>query len=74
MTLLSVFYEINTEHYMKKALRTIAGCLCLLAIVLAGAETPDGGICLPWTLGLLAAGTIGAIILDRTSHERGRRG
>lgn len=59
---------------MKKILRNIAGAACLLSIILAGAENPDGSICLSWTLGLMSAGTIGAIILDRTGHERGRRG
>lgn len=44
----------------------------MLAIVLAGAETEDGGICIPWTLGLFTAGLLGAVILDRTKDERGR--
>ena len=58
---------------MKKALREIAGAFCLIIIILGGAVQPDGDICFPWTIGCIAVGTIGALVLDYTSHERGRR-
>ncbi len=59
---------------MKKVLRTLAGFVFLASIVLAGAETPDGGVCLPWTLGFMASAFVSAFILKRLGHERGRRG
>lgn len=59
---------------MKKVLRTFAGIVCLVSIVLAGAETPDGGVYLPWTLGFMASAVLSAFILKRLGYERGRRG
>ena len=35
---------------MKRIARLILGCLCFASIILAGGETPDGGIDILWTL------------------------
>jgi len=45
---------------MKKILKRISGCACVTSIVLAGCETPDGGICLKWTLGFIALAMLSA--------------
>jgi len=38
-------------------------------MVLAGCETMDGGISLPWTLGWLASTLVFAFITDQLSDE-----
>ena len=39
---------------MRKLVKSLLAVVLLFALVLAGGETADGGICLPWTLGWLA--------------------
>lgn len=39
---------------MKRIAKTILGCACFAAIILAGAENPDGSCNLVWTLSFLA--------------------
>ena len=39
---------------MKRIAKTILGCVCFAAIILAGAENPDGSCNLVWTLSFLA--------------------
>lgn len=39
---------------MKKTIETILGLVCFLAVILAGAENPDGSCNLLWTLSCLA--------------------
>ena len=55
--------------YIMKAIKQIGKVILVIiacvAFVLMGAETNDGGICLPWTLGWLAALAISARLLDR---------
>lgn len=58
---------------MKKFLKSLVGFATLVCIVLAGAETEDGGICLPWFFGFLAASVAGILIIKWMDHERGRR-
>lgn len=35
---------------MRKIVKTILGCTCMASVILAGGETPEGGICVTWTL------------------------
>ena len=39
---------------MKKTIETILGLVCFLAVILAGAENPDGSCNFLWTLSCLA--------------------
>ena len=50
---------------IKKIGKVILVIIACVAFVLMGAETKDGGISLPWTLGWLAALAISARLLDR---------
>ena len=56
-------------YIMKKAIKTIGKVILVIiacvAFVLMGAETKDGGICLPWNLGWMAALAISAKLLER---------
>ena len=54
---------------MIKALRTIAGIACAFSIVLAGCETANGGMSLPWTLGWMAFALVLALVLDATKEN-----
>ena len=56
--------RILTEE-QKKICKVILVIIACVAFVLMGAETKDGGISLPWTLGWLAALAISARLLDR---------
>ena len=47
---------------LRKILEALLGLAILATIVLAGAERPDGGMCLPWTLGCLAVVVVLAIV------------
>ena len=55
----------NVETIKKKIGKVILVIIACVAFVLMGAETKDGGISLPWTLGWLAALAISARLLDR---------
>jgi len=39
--------------------------IACLSFILMCAETPDGGICLPWNLGWMAALAVSSILLDK---------
>ena len=45
---------------MKKALKTLLGCTCMASVILAGGETPEGGIALGWTLSWIGAALLSA--------------
>lgn len=45
---------------MKRIARLILGCLCFASIILAGGETPDGGIDILWTLSWIAVAYLSA--------------
>lgn len=55
---------------MKKVLRTIAGLTCAFSIVLAGCETANGGMSLPWTFGWMGLALVLALILDYTKEKK----
>lgn len=46
---------------MKKAIKTILGCTCVVAVILAGAENPDGSMNLWWTVTCLAIATLSGL-------------
>ena len=50
---------------MKKTLKSIAGATCFASIILAGCETADGGICIPWTLGFIALAVLSGYAFKR---------
>ena len=50
---------------IKKLVMVILMFIACLSIILMCAETPDGGICLTWHLGWMAALAISAKLLDR---------
>ena len=52
------------EKLVKKAVEVILTIIACLSIILMCAETPDGGICLTWNLGWMAALAISAKLLD----------
>lgn len=45
---------------MKKIVKAICGCVCVASIILAGGETPEGGICVVWTLSWIGAALLSA--------------
>ncbi len=45
---------------MRKIVKTILGCLCVASVILAGGETPEGGICVLWTLSWIGAALLSA--------------
>ena len=56
-------------YIMKKAIKTIGKVILVIiactSLNLICAEKPDGGICLPWNLGWMAAFAISAKLLER---------
>ena len=50
---------------MKKALKTLLGCICVASVILAGGETPEGGISIVWTLSW-----IGTALLSAWGYKR----
>ena len=50
---------------IKKIIEAVLTIIACLSFILMCAERPDGSICLPWTLGWLAALTISAFLLDK---------
>lgn len=50
---------------MRKIAKSLIAVALLFALVLAGGETADGGICLPWTLGWLAVVAVCGWALNR---------
>lgn len=57
---------------MKKVLRTLAGIVCLVSIVLAGAEEPDGSCNLAWTLSWLASAFLTGAYLKNDCKDGSR--
>lgn len=49
----------------KKTIEVILTIIAALSLVLMAAEKPDGSICLPWTLGCMAALIISSVLLDK---------
>lgn len=45
---------------MKKALKTLLGCTCMASVILAGGETPEGGISIVWTLSWIGTALLSA--------------
>ena len=54
---------------MKKILTFILSVVCFSAIILAGAENPDGSCNLIWTLGFLALAVISGFGLKRIMNK-----
>ena len=50
---------------IKKLVEVILTIIACTSFVLMVAEKPDGGICLPWNLGWMAALAVSAFILDK---------
>lgn len=50
---------------IKKICKVILMIIACLSFILMCAETTDGGICLPWNLGWMAALAISAKLLER---------
>lgn len=50
---------------MKKLTKALLATICLVGIILAGAENPDGSCNLAWTLSWLAAATLSGIGLKK---------
>ena len=46
---------------MKRIAKTILGCVCFAAIILAGAENPDGSCNILWTLSFLAVAVLSGL-------------
>ena len=58
---------------MKKIVRFFASALCVVSIILAGAENLDGSCNLVWTLGWLSVAlTTGLYLKHSERYERGR--
>jgi steroid 5-alpha reductase family enzyme len=54
---------------MRKIIESAIGLIILFAIVLAGAQKPDGGIDVAWTLAMLAIAVVFSLILNMLGHE-----
>ena len=50
---------------IKKIIEVILTIIAGLSFILMIAERPDGSMCLPWTLGWMAALAVSAILLDK---------
>lgn len=50
---------------IKKLVEIILTIIAGISLILACAEKSDGGICLPWNLGWMAAFAISAKLLER---------
>lgn len=50
---------------LKKIIMMILTVIACFSIILMCAERPDGGICLPWSLGCMAALAVSAKLLDK---------
>ena len=53
------------KKVVKKAVEVILTIIACVSFILMYAETPDGGICLPWNLGCLAALVVSSRLLDK---------
>ena len=50
---------------IKKLVEVILTIIACTSLILMCAEKPDGGICLPWNLGWMAALAVSSILLDK---------
>lgn len=50
---------------IKKLVEVILTIIACTSFILMCAEKPDGGICLPWNLGWMAALAVSSILLDK---------
>lgn len=55
---------------MKKTIETILGLVCFLAVILAGAENPDGSCNFLWTLSCLAIAGLSGWAFDKVSDHK----
>lgn len=46
---------------MKRIAKIICGCACFAAIILSGAENPDGSCNIVWTLSFLAVAVLSGL-------------
>lgn len=53
------------KKIIKKLVEGILTIIACMSLILMCAEKPDGGICLPWNLGWMAALAVSAKLLDR---------
>lgn len=55
---------------MKKTIETILGLVCFLAVILAGAENPDGSCNFLWTLSCLAIAGLSGWAFSKVSDHK----
>jgi hypothetical protein len=55
---------------MKKTIETILGLVCFLAVILAGAENPDGSCNFLWTLSCLAIAGLSGWAFGKVSDHK----
>lgn len=53
------------KKVVKKAVEVILTIISCVSFILMTAVRPDGGICLPWTLGWLSALVVSSRLLDK---------
>ena len=53
------------KKVIRKAVEVFLTIVACMSFILMCAEKPDGGICLPWNLGWMAALAVSAKLLDR---------
>ena len=53
------------KRTIKKIIEAILTIIACLSFILMCGEKPDGSICLPWTLGWLAALVVSSLLLDK---------
>ena len=53
------------KKVVKKAVEVILTIIACVSFILMYAETPEGGICLPWNLGWMAALVVSSRLLDK---------
>ena len=55
---------------MKQTLKTILALVCIFSLILASAETPDGGMNAAWSLGCLAVSAAALILVQKIDTRR----
>ena len=53
------------KKVLKKSVEVILTIIICMSLVLMMGETPDGGICLPWALGWMAALVVSCLIMGK---------
>lgn len=64
------FIETKSKQDMRKFFKRLAASVCVSSVVLAGCETPDGGICLWWTLGFITLAVLSGLAYKRMEEQR----